>query len=77
MVMAANADKKLGKYGRSNLWSRSENSVSAMGTMGTMSDSKMLKSRLRHVFDFVMHVQWGPLPPLSRRATQIVNFSLF
>ena len=32
MVMAANADKKLGKYGRSNLWGRSENSVSAMGT---------------------------------------------
>ena len=42
MVVVVNADKKLGKYGRSDLWSRSENSVSAMGTMGTMSDFKML-----------------------------------
>ena len=42
MAMVVNADKKLGKYGRSDLWSRSENSVSAMGTMGTMSDFKML-----------------------------------
>ena len=32
MVIVANADKKLGKYGRSELWGRSENSVSAMGT---------------------------------------------
>ena len=64
--MVANADKKLGKYGGTDLWGRSEISASAIGTPPSpLSDSKMLKSAT-----FSEECAMGTPP--SRRATKTI-----